>query len=128
MTLTDEQRCWKEDLTASCLCRAGELDRTIVRGVIWQQGGPFPPHSSHQNGLDVDVRYVRSNGSEGPVDFDGSIASLYDNADTQTLIDKFCNTGAIAIFVDDRANIIGQCTVTAPGHSSHFHVRYPLPQ
>ena len=70
---------------------------------------------------------MRSDGSESRLNFDDATASQYDRAGTQTLIDKFCNTGAILIYVDSDANITGPCAQTWPGNNDHFHVRYPLP-
>jgi len=92
-------------------------------------GGNFPPHASHQNGLDVDVRYVRSDGVEGPFNFNADPAARYDQAETQELIDLFIAQGATAIFVDARANIVDATGVvqTDNGHFNHFHVRFPDP-
>ena len=87
-------------------------------------GGPFTPHKSHQNGLDVDVRYVGVN--EGPINFNVS-RIRYDQNRTQELIDIFCETGALAIYVDQRANLSSPCIIEQSGHHHHFHVRYPAP-
>ncbi len=42
--------------------------RINVLDISRQGGGPFLPHGSHQNGLDVDIRYVRNDGQDGPLD------------------------------------------------------------
>ena len=87
-------------------------------------GGLFAPHKSHQNGLDVDVRYVGVN--EGPINL--NVPRIrYDQNRTQELIDIFCETGAVAIYVDQRANLLGPCVIEQSGHHHHFHVRYPAP-
>jgi YD repeat-containing protein len=93
-----------------------------------QGGGSFQPdHSSHQNGLDVDVRYVRNDGQEGPLDFDLNPAQ-YDQTKTQQVVDRFCvAAGASVIYVDQRANLTGACVDPEPNHDDHLHVRFPDP-
>ena len=42
-------------------------DRIGVGNISRPGGGPFPPHSSHREGVDVDVAPVRADGKELPV-------------------------------------------------------------
>lgn len=94
-------------------------------------GGLFPPHSRHQNGLDVDIRYVRNDFLEIPLDL--SLEPYrYDWAGTQTLIDLFCIHGGTKIRTVSEANLIkpGGCslaldnepTLSDKQHKNHFHV------
>ena len=48
-------------------------------------GGPTPEHSSHQNGLDVDIRPVRNDGREESVYYQWS---QYSRSLTQELVDR----------------------------------------
>lgn len=124
-------------------CLGWSLSKVMTAGAWWSSqyssprmgvgdislatGGYFAPHSSHQNGLDVDMRYVRNNGTEGPIDFDGSTSSLYDEDMTQELVTQYCAQGATNIFVDSRAGLTGSCVQNASGHHNHFHVRFSDP-
>lgn len=46
--------------------------RIGVGDISLQNGGQFLPHSEHQNGLDVDIRYVGKETSPG-VNYEGPI-------------------------------------------------------
>ena len=123
---------------ASKIRRVGELwnrdPRIGVLDLSREGGGSFPPHRTHQNGLDVDIRYVgwTAEGSyEGPIDLNGWTSKYYDRNRTQSLIDTFCETGATLILVSD-AQLTGSnsCSVqfdSTEAHTNHFHVRYPDP-
>jgi hypothetical protein len=91
-------------------------------------GGRFPPHASHQNGLDVDVRYLRVDGARQPLDL-ASGTSNFDRVKTQELIDLYFSLGAELIIVDPRSNLTGTGISydSKGGHSNHFHVRFPDP-
>lgn len=130
-------------------CPGWLISKVEVAGMLWGRhprigildlsrmgGGYFGPHKSHQNGLDVDVRYVgtmQGGAYEGPIDFNNSHTSLfYDRYRTQELVNIFCKTGASVIVVDPAAELTGSnaCFVQSDWdgtHSNHFHVRYPDP-
>lgn len=92
--------------------------RLGVGDVSLENGGPFPPHVSHQRGVDMDVRPVRNDGVEAPVTI---YDSTYSRARTQTLIDLFRSETSInLILFNDRATT---GTQTWPGHDNHLHVR-----
>ncbi len=89
-------------------------------------GGLFSPHVAHQNGLEADVRYVRSDGQEAPCSFDAGCP--YDQAGTQELINFWIAQGASLILLDSRSGIPQDTVVQwATGHADHFHVRFPKP-
>lgn len=52
----------------------------------YQNGGDMPDANSHENGLDFDIRYVRTDGTVAPLDL-GEDPEDYDEATTQELID-----------------------------------------
>lgn len=84
--------------------------------------GPVVGHSSHQNGLDVDVRLVRRDGAEEAVD-----PSTYDRALTQDLVDRFIAAGATYVFVGPNLDLHGRNVMVWPDHDDHIHVRFPDP-
>ena len=105
------------------------IPRIGVGRISVQGGGPTGIGVSHQNGLDVDVRYVRSDGQEAPFEFsvEGPWPE-YDQNATQELVDFFVELGATLLFWDDRAGLsapgVGQHW---PGHHNHLHVRFENP-
>lgn len=117
----------------SCIEAVGRAvkDRGIRMGVgdlSIRGGGPFPPHRSHQNGLDADLRYVRRDRKHIPLDLRFE-PEAYDLPATKTVFEAFfevCNVEVM--FVDtDRIGftVDGQETriIHVGGHSNHFHVR-----
>lgn len=99
--------------------RIGILDMSL------QYGGPFPPHETHQNGLDVDVRYVRKDDVEAPITINDP---QYDRDRSGVLISLFLDYGAEFIFTSDTelAQLDPQIKFV-PQHENHFHVRLPQP-
>ena len=91
-------------------------------------GGPFPPHASHQNGLDSDIRYVRKDRQQAPLDLRIEPEG-YDPEATKEVFEAIFNLCPVdVIFVDlERIGftISGQENriVHEDGHSNHFHVR-----
>ena len=93
-----------------------------------RNGGAFPPHSSHQNGLDVDLRYVRRDRRQVPLDLRFQ-PDEYDVDATKKVFRAFFDSCDVdVIFVDiDRIDFTiegqEQRLVHVNGHSNHFHVR-----
>ncbi len=92
-------------------------------------GGPFPPHEEHQNGLDIDVRYIRTDGAEQALNLaDPNQKPLFDKAKTIELLRLFANNGSLyRILVSPLAGITsadvpGANIVELSGHDNHFHV------
>ena len=105
------------------------VPRIGVGRISVEGGGPTGIGTSHQNGLDVDVRYVRSDGQEAPFEFSGEGPwPEYDHDATQELVDFFVELGATLILWDDRADLsapgVGQ---HYPEHHDHLHVRFENP-
>lgn len=110
------------------------LPREQIGDMSRQNGGIFylpegGQHQEHQNGLDVDVRYMRNDGQEGPLDLSiPSQALLYDTSATSELMSCFLQTRQVVRLYYD-ANRTG---LTPPpgdttmrhlsGHANHFHV------
>jgi hypothetical protein len=102
--------------------RAGFGDMSL------QNGGNWPPHTSHQNGLDVDVRYVRNDGEEASINI-ATQQELYDSHATADLMNCLIQNGNIVvIYIDEEhANLENGVLQHWPGHETHFHVRIEDP-
>ena len=91
-------------------------------------GGSFPPHASHQNGRDVDLRYVRSDRRQVPLDLRFEPDS-YDLEATKAVFEAFfrrCEVDVMFVDIDRIGFTIDgqeQRLVHVNGHSNHFHVR-----
>lgn len=105
--------------------------RVNVNDLSLRGGTHFPPHRSHQNGLDVDLRYVRKDGRDAPLDLRYH-PEAYDAAATQELMRLFVTHCPVEVIFADlerlgfgRVASRGQQPVLrqASGHSNHFHVR-----
>jgi murein endopeptidase len=85
----------------------------------------WPGHASHQNGLDVDVYYPRTDGIERPPLHPASI----DRSLSQDLVDRFVRAGAQFVFVGFRAGLRGarRTVQRIPRHENHLHVRIHKP-
>ena len=94
-------------------------------------GGPFTRryggigHSSHQNGLDVDVYYPRHDGRERTPHGPGEVDELL----AQELVDRFVDAGAARVFVGPRQDLRGPRRIVSKLvlHDDHMHVRIPRP-
>jgi murein endopeptidase len=116
-------------------------------------GGPFPPHTSHQHGRDVDIGYVLTGEKADEVRFTTANSKNLDVARTWSLLQSFLDTDKIKyIFVDyslqkllyEHAQSKGVSRDTldelfqyprgkgrghgiirhSKGHVNHFHVRF----
>jgi murein endopeptidase len=85
-------------------------------------GGPFPPHASHKDGRDADLRPLTNNGRNEPTNID---AVNFSHALTRELIllirEQF---DPEVIFFNDPLTIQEGLTRHAKGHGNHLHVRF----
>jgi murein endopeptidase len=103
------------------------VQRVGVMDLSREHGGPFGRaygglgHASHQNGLDADVLYPRTDGLERRA----YKPSLVDEALAQDLLDRFIAAGAYRIFVGPRLHLHGPRKIVIPlaHHDDHMHVR-----
>ena len=92
-------------------------------------GGDFGPryglpgHSTHQNGLDVDLYYPRLDRRERPPLSPDQI----DSPLAQDLVDRFVRVGAETAIVGPNTGLEGPPGVVVPlvNHDNHVHVRLP---
>jgi peptidoglycan hydrolase-like protein with peptidoglycan-binding domain len=85
-------------------------------------GGPFPPHASHTDGRDVDIRPLTNNGRNEPTNI---AAANFSHALTRELVILIRETfDPEVIFFNDPLTIQEGLTRRAAGHHNHLHVRF----
>ena len=84
-------------------------------------GGPVPPHSSHQRGVDVDIRPLRSDGARVSVRYQDA---AYSRSRTQELVNTIRANSilSIDIILFNDPDVVG--VQPWPGHDDHLHVRF----
>ncbi|MFQ6008664.1 MAG: hypothetical protein ACE5K8_06900 [Candidatus Zixiibacteriota bacterium] len=90
-------------------------------------GGYFYPHVCHQNGLEVDIRYVRNDTLHVGLDIATADSIYFDEEKTGKLIDfLIAHANVDSIYVDaihSSLDTIADFIVHKGGHSDHFHVK-----
>ena len=98
--------------------------RIGIADISFQGGGKMPPHKSHQVGLDVDIRLMRSDGREQGTQFQDA---AYSRTLTQDLVYRIINNGILRVqyifFNDPQVKSVRYW----PGHHNHLHVRFYPP-
>jgi len=99
----------------------GDLSRP--RGGVFDERFGGLGHASHQNGLDADVFYPRTDGRPRSAWRPGQV----DRVLAQDLVDRFVAAGAERVFVGPRLGLRGPRRVVQPlvHHNDHLHVRIP---
>ncbi len=121
--------------------RIKSYSRLLSGDMSLRTGGSFPPHVSHRNGLDVDMRYVRKDFSETDTLNICDQPALYDTAATlslwniivfrngngrsgrPTVVSIFTDTTCVGISDPEGVHYITH----VDGHQNHFHVRIQDP-
>ncbi|MBX2810985.1 MAG: penicillin-insensitive murein endopeptidase [Myxococcales bacterium] len=131
-----DQDDWGSLQTLTCIEQVGRQLRENnlllnVGDISLRGGGHFPPHASHQNGLDIDLRYIRKDRRSVPLDLRIE-PQAYDADATKLVMDAFVKLCPVhIIFVDtDRIQFPIEDTPIfhANGHSNHAHIRLEAPQ
>lgn len=97
--------------------------RVVVGDLSHRSGGEIGEHVSHENGLDVDVYYPRSDRRlTAPRRLDQIDMRL-----AQDLVDRFVRAGATFVFVGYGMRLHGPAGIVVPyaNHENHMHVRIP---
>jgi murein endopeptidase len=108
--------------TVSSAQRVGIMDLSRPHGGPFGRNYGGLGHASHQNGLDADVLYPRTDGLE----LRATTPSQVDQHAAQELIDRFLAAGAVKIFVGPHLHHLhGPKNVVVPliYHDDHMHVR-----
>jgi murein endopeptidase len=120
-TLIDVARAYRRAHPRAPRVGIGDLSRPRG-GDFGIRYGPIG-HASHQNGLDADVYYPRTDGRERAPRH----ASQIHRGRSQELVDRFLAKGAQVIFVGPNTGLAGppgRVAVLA-NHDNHLHVRLP---
>lgn len=109
-----------------------DAPRVLIGDLSRPEGGDFGAavsgglgHASHQNGLDVDIYYPRTDRRlRRP-----HTVSQVDRVLSQDLVDRFVSAGAQFVFVGPNTGLTGPPDVVQPlaHHDDHIHVRLPQP-
>lgn len=86
-------------------------------------GGPFPPHKTHRDGMDVDVRPIRKDGNHNIGVTFKDAAYSHDLTKELVLLAKALNPGMLIMFNDTRL-INARLTKPWPKHDNHLHFRF----
>lgn len=87
-------------------------------------GGKITGHASHQKGVDLDMRMMKSDGNSAQMVYTDA---SYSRSLTQELVDLFYGNGVLAVqlvFFNDSA-VAG--VQPWPNHDNHLHVRFHIP-
>ncbi len=90
--------------------------------------GDGKAHVSHQNGLDVDVYYPRTDRREEAARTGGpDVLCPLDHRLAQDLVDRFVAAGAQMVIVGTGTALTGPAGVVTreARHNDHMHVRFP---
>lgn len=98
--------------------RAAEPSLLIAIGDIsLRDGNAMPPHRSHTNGRNIDLRPMRKDGKKLPVTFTDP---AYSRQRTQALVDALRATGKIVSILFNDPEVTG--VRPFQGHHNHLHV------
>jgi murein endopeptidase len=98
--------------------QASDQRKFGVGNISLAGGGRFKPHSSHKDGLQVDVRPLRIDGNHVPVKY---FSSGYDREATSRLIALFQDHPLVAMIFFNDKSIPGVKELSH--HDDHFHVQ-----
>jgi hypothetical protein len=98
-----------------------DAPRVVIGDMSRHGGGPLDQHVSHQNGLDVDIYYPRTDRREvAPTSIDQVDIPL-----SRDLLGRFVAANAEFVFVGPSLPLSGPAGVVEPlaAHDNHMHVR-----
>jgi peptidoglycan hydrolase-like protein with peptidoglycan-binding domain len=100
--------------------------RVAIGDIGFEYGGDIPGHDSHEHGLDVDVRPMRTDKRQ--CSWGGSYrTSTYDRAATRDLVKAIRATApghVRLIWFNDPVLVAEGLTRRRSGHDDHLHIRY----
>ncbi len=111
---------------AARIVAAKGYGRVSVGDISVEEGGNIPLHQTHEVGLDVDLRMMRTTGDQCSWGTSWRWSS-YDRKGTRALVNaiRASAPGHVAvIYFNDPVLIRAGLTTWYPGHDDHIHVRY----
>ncbi len=119
----DEKRFGTRSTLASVMSAARSMEEigklVGVGNISLENGGRMRPHTSHQRGVDVDFRPLRSDGQRRPVDIE---QAEYNAADTKKLVRALRRDSNLDLILFNDTTISGASFWS--GHDNHLHVRF----
>jgi peptidoglycan hydrolase-like protein with peptidoglycan-binding domain len=106
--------------------RAGAFPDFSVGDMSKQGGGKFLGHSSHKDGQDVDIRPMRTDSQNAPVQYNWS---PYSRAHTRSFLQdlrRFCVIEAVLF--NDPELVKEKLCKSYKGHDNHIHVKFAAKQ
>jgi penicillin-insensitive murein DD-endopeptidase len=100
-------------LHPDCPLQIGDISR--------KGGGSFPPHASHRNGRDFDMRPIRKDSKRLPVTVTDAAYDAKRTEELVRLVRK--HYPAAIIYLNDESLIRKRLTARMGGHSNHLHLR-----
>ncbi len=118
-----------------------EFTGLVIGDLSAETGGPIKPHLSHQNGLDVDVYFIRTDGLDPKTSLvaNGKLLSAFDLKKNWKFVKFLVSQGRINRIFADRAVKKSFCALYPsetevlrrirpfPSHEAHFHIRLTCP-
>jgi hypothetical protein len=96
--------------------------RIGIGDISFQGGGPMPPHQSHRQGLNVDIRPMRSDWQEVPVNW---FDAIYSQQLTRELIQFVRATSQVGNILFNDPGLVNENLVQqSVGHDNHLHVTF----
>lgn len=98
-----------------------------IGDVSLEHGGDIAGHGSHELGLDVDIRPIRTDSGQCSSPQSWNVAG-YDRAGTQAMIDAIIDTApghvSVIFFNDPQLNGYRGLVRPLEGHDNHLHIKY----
>lgn len=120
---------WGKPEVVDALVRIGKLwgtDRPAISigHISRKNGGKFPPHNTHKNGDDVDIRPMRKDGKNASVTWRDA---QYSQSLTREMIEVIRDNAPIKSILFNDPILIGERLCQAyPNHSNHLHVNFTV--
>jgi len=90
-----------------------------IGDISFRLGGKMSPHDSHQKGKNVDIRPIRTDGSQEPVSIDDK---AYSSEDTKTLVELLIADANVKSILFNDSKIPN--VTYYKGHHNHLHVNF----
>ncbi len=112
------------------ICMADSGYNICVGDISYAHGGDHPQHTSHEHGLDVDLRPIAKDGHCGPVGC-YSTSNVYDFEGTKKMILALAESGLVKCIYFNDPKILSDPQIKATGlvskcdgHDDHLHVSF----
>ena len=120
----DSKRYGKPEVLAAVVITCAKMYRKYglevgVGNISFEQGGPMPPHTTHQNGDRVDFRPIRKDKQRLPCTYQDE---AYSREWTYRLMSELLQAGFQRVLFNDPFYLPER--VSYEGHDNHIHAVY----